>query len=290
MTETSRLKLPLLDAAQAQKHVTVNEALLLIDLLVGVIPVLDRTLGAPPAAVDGAVYILGGTGTGAWAGFSANDLALKLDGGWRRVLPSQGMIAAVAAEGGVQLTWSGTAWIAVGGTRALIGRAKTLTKANDASVAPDPVLQVALQPNATYALSLDVYFTAPAGPGFQYALTGPAAPIRVQVETRLRPPGGTAETVAGALALPGAKPVAGGLDEHGRLKLDVVIETGASGGVFAFCWAQQTANAAGVGVRAGSSLNWALLPELATAGSPYALKIASAPVTIGGAILTIGDH
>ena len=34
MSETSQLKLPLLQTAQAQKHVTVNEALALLDQLV----------------------------------------------------------------------------------------------------------------------------------------------------------------------------------------------------------------------------------------------------------------
>ena len=39
MTETARLKLPLLAAAQSQKHVTVNEALTILDLFAGIIPV-----------------------------------------------------------------------------------------------------------------------------------------------------------------------------------------------------------------------------------------------------------
>ena len=45
--ETSRFKLPLLSASQAQKHVTVNEALTMLDLLVGVIPVASRALNTP---------------------------------------------------------------------------------------------------------------------------------------------------------------------------------------------------------------------------------------------------
>lgn len=111
MAETARLKLPLLEAAQAQKHVTHNEALAMLDLLVGVIPVLDRSLSAPPGGdSDGAVYILDGAGSGDWTGFSANDLALMIDGGWRRVLPSQGMLACIADENGLLVWFNGTGW------------------------------------------------------------------------------------------------------------------------------------------------------------------------------------
>jgi hypothetical protein len=111
MAETTRLKLPLLAAAQAQKHVTVNEALTILDLLTGVIPVLSRALSAPPGgATDGAVYILSAAGTGGWSGFGAKDIAMMIDGGWRRTIPSQGMVAAIADEGGLMVTWNGGAW------------------------------------------------------------------------------------------------------------------------------------------------------------------------------------
>lgn len=111
MAETVRLKLPLMSASQAQKHVTHNEAIALLDLLVGVIPVLDRDLTSPPGgALDGAVYILAGSGSGDWAGFAAHDLALMIDGSWRRVLPSLGMLAAVADEGGLLVWFNGTGW------------------------------------------------------------------------------------------------------------------------------------------------------------------------------------
>ena len=56
MPDTStHLLLPYLLASQAQKHVTVNEALRLLDGLV----VLDRHLTAPPASpADGDRYIV----------------------------------------------------------------------------------------------------------------------------------------------------------------------------------------------------------------------------------------
>jgi Protein of unknown function (DUF2793) len=54
---SSHLLLPYLLAAQAQKHVNVNEALRLLDGLVQ-LAVLDRHLTSPPASpADGARYI-----------------------------------------------------------------------------------------------------------------------------------------------------------------------------------------------------------------------------------------
>jgi len=47
MSETTNLRLPYVQAAQAQKHVTVNEALRLIDGAVQ-LSVRDRNLAAPP--------------------------------------------------------------------------------------------------------------------------------------------------------------------------------------------------------------------------------------------------
>ncbi len=55
---TPRLNLPYLAAAQAQKHVTLNEALAALDGLVQT-AVESRTVAAEPAAPpDGALYIL----------------------------------------------------------------------------------------------------------------------------------------------------------------------------------------------------------------------------------------
>ena len=49
---TAHLALPFIMAAQAQKHVTMNEALRLLDGIVQ-LSVLDRDLTAPPASPAG---------------------------------------------------------------------------------------------------------------------------------------------------------------------------------------------------------------------------------------------
>ena len=97
MSETPRFAMPLLDAAQAQKHVTVNEALMRADVL-GAGRVEDWHLTEPPAVpVDGHAHIVGAAATGAWAGHDG-DLVLFLNGGWEFVAPWDGCAVWVAAE------------------------------------------------------------------------------------------------------------------------------------------------------------------------------------------------
>jgi len=81
---TPRSALPLLAAAQSQKHVTHNEALLELDALIST-TILDRDLTAPPPTpTDGDTYLVKATGTGAWMGQDGR-LAYAIDG----VMPRQ---------------------------------------------------------------------------------------------------------------------------------------------------------------------------------------------------------
>ena len=108
MSETPRFAMPLLDAAQAQKHVTVNEALMRADVL-GAGRVEDRHLTEPPATpLDGHAHIVGAGATGAWAGRDG-ELALFLNGGWEFVVPWDGCTVWVAAER-TRLTRLGGVW------------------------------------------------------------------------------------------------------------------------------------------------------------------------------------
>ena len=113
MPDTStHLLLPYLLAAQAQKHVTVNEALRLLDGLVQ-LAVLDRHLTAPPASpADGDRYIVASGATGAWAGWDLN-VAYRVDGAWMRLVPRPGWQAWVVDEASF-LAWDGSAWNAAG--------------------------------------------------------------------------------------------------------------------------------------------------------------------------------
>ena len=87
MSVTANLALPLIAAAQAQKHVTHNDALLAIDALLGC-AVKDKDLGVPPSSpADGDRYIVAAAPSGAWAGKAANVAAWQ-DGTWRFYPPA----------------------------------------------------------------------------------------------------------------------------------------------------------------------------------------------------------
>lgn len=125
MSETPRFKIPLLDAAQAQKHVTINEAIARTDALAST-RVESRDLLVPPAsAMDGEAYIVGPLSTGEWAG-QDGDLALSLNGGWDFVTPWSGFTVWVEAER-THVTYDDGKWVA-GRTGGAAGGAVTLTK------------------------------------------------------------------------------------------------------------------------------------------------------------------
>ena len=88
MTDTMRLGLPLMDAAQAQKHVTHNEALVRLDALTH-LSVITRATAPPATGVEGARYLVAKAPTGLFAGHG-DQIALFQDGGWLFVSPRTG--------------------------------------------------------------------------------------------------------------------------------------------------------------------------------------------------------
>lgn len=121
---TANLALPLIAAAQAQKHVTHNEALVAIDTLLQC-AVLDRDLAAPPAGVaEGSRYIVAAAATGDWAGRSEL-LATRLDGAWSFVSPSPGFVAYVVDEA-VLCAFDGTRWALLTGTADILQNVRRL--------------------------------------------------------------------------------------------------------------------------------------------------------------------
>jgi hypothetical protein len=110
MTDTTpNLALPELIAAQAQKHVTVNEALRALDVLVQ-LAVLDRDLTSPPASpAEGERWLVAASATGDWAGHDG-EIAAWRDGDWDFYPPKTGWLAYVADEGAL-LAWNGSAWV-----------------------------------------------------------------------------------------------------------------------------------------------------------------------------------
>lgn len=101
-----RLGLPFLMPAQAQKHVTVNEALLKLDLRVQLALEAFGAETPPTLPAEGAVWALGPTPAGAWAG-QGGRLAAWFEGGWLFLDPAPGWRAAAGTDLRI---WSGSAW------------------------------------------------------------------------------------------------------------------------------------------------------------------------------------
>ena len=109
---TTHLLLPYILASQAQKHVTHNEAIRLLDAMVQ-LSVLDRNRPVPPASpVDGDRHIVASGATGLWAGWDLN-VAFWVDGVWMRLVPRPGWLAWIAAEQAF-VVWNGSSWDLVG--------------------------------------------------------------------------------------------------------------------------------------------------------------------------------
>ncbi len=109
MSDTPHLKLPYLAAAQAQKHVTVNEALTRLDALVS-LSVKSRSVSTPPASPsDGDRYIVASAGAGEWAG-NDGQIAVFQNGGWDIISPSIGWRAWIADEDR-DAFFEGASWI-----------------------------------------------------------------------------------------------------------------------------------------------------------------------------------
>ena len=97
MTDTPRLGLPVIEAAQAQKHVTHNEALALLDTFTQ-LAVESRTLAVPPGSpAEGSCYIPASGASGAWSGWGGQ-IAVFSGGGWIRLLPVSGLKAWIKTE------------------------------------------------------------------------------------------------------------------------------------------------------------------------------------------------
>jgi Protein of unknown function (DUF2793) len=116
MDKTPNLELPYLLASQAQKHVTLNESLRILDAVVQ-ISVAGRNATEPPSEPeDGERHIVGGEATGEWAGRDAM-LATWVDGAWMYQAPAEGWIAWIRDED-VALVFDGATWspLATGGS------------------------------------------------------------------------------------------------------------------------------------------------------------------------------
>ncbi|MGL5446043.1 MAG: DUF2793 domain-containing protein [Rhabdaerophilum sp.] len=119
MSTTSLLSLPYIAAGQAQKHVTVNEALRMLDALVQLSVKTTAATTPPTSPTEGERHQLGSSPTGAWAGH-ANKIAAFQDGTWVFFTPRTGWVIWHEITGLSQF-WNGTAWTSPANTYPTLG-------------------------------------------------------------------------------------------------------------------------------------------------------------------------
>lgn len=107
------LSLPYIQAAQAQKHVTHNEAVELLDAVTQIaLEALDATT-PPSSAGEGQAWAVGAGPSGAWAG-RGGDIAAWRGGGWLFITPQVGWVAWDKTTETLHV-WTNTGWVAQGG-------------------------------------------------------------------------------------------------------------------------------------------------------------------------------
>lgn len=108
MSETVNLRLPFIEASQSQKHVTHNDALLIIDAAVH-LSVLDSTRASPPASpAEGDRHVVAVGATGGWLGHD-KAVATYSDGGWVFLDPRAGW-RAWSVDDDALLVFDGSVW------------------------------------------------------------------------------------------------------------------------------------------------------------------------------------
>ena len=138
--DTTILSLPLILPAQAQKHVTHNEALVKLDLIVQ-LAVINRTLTTPPALPTiGDRHIVAAGATGPWTG-QAGRIAMFTQAGWQFTQPLPGWQAYVMAESQMAF-FNGLTWVALSDGPFTVGRLGV-------SATPDATNRLAVSSPAT---------------------------------------------------------------------------------------------------------------------------------------------
>lgn len=108
---TTKLNLPYLAANQANKEITHNEALAILDAMAQTSAITAGDDTPPSTPSDGDTYIVGASATGAWSGQDDN-LAIYFEaaGTWRFLTPQENWTVYVETPGIVYVFTSG-AWV-----------------------------------------------------------------------------------------------------------------------------------------------------------------------------------
>jgi len=150
MANTPRTGLPEITAAQANKHITHNEALAKLDALTQS-NVKDRLTAPPGTPTHGYCYLIIATATGVWAG-KENQIAQWYNGAWLYYTPSDPGWKVYVEDEGLDYTWTGSVWAP---SKTIHDKVQTLTPAGGVTVnwALGHVAEIILNQNVTFTFT-----------------------------------------------------------------------------------------------------------------------------------------
>jgi len=121
MSDTYQFGLPLVQAAQAQKHVTVNEALTRLDAVAQMRVKADDWEIPSANSIEGEAHVVGPIASNEWAGQSGK-VAIFSNGGWVFLTPKIGWRAWNEVLG-AEIMYDGVSWVRFAGVVAAGGAA-----------------------------------------------------------------------------------------------------------------------------------------------------------------------
>jgi len=121
MSDTYQFGLPLVQAAQAQKHVTVNEALTRLDAVAQMRVKADDWEIPSANSIEGEAHVVGPIASNEWSGQSGN-VAIFSNGGWVFLTPKVGWRAWNEVLG-AEIVFDGVEWVRYAGVIAAGGAA-----------------------------------------------------------------------------------------------------------------------------------------------------------------------
>ena len=169
MTTTTNMAITLLEASQAQKEVTVNEAFVRIDAILNN-GAIDKDLSTPPTSpLEGDIYIVANSAIGDWVG-QDNNIAY-FEQLWRFITPNEGITLWISDEDKLY-SFDGSSWVLTTDdvsfqNQPLVGVNTTADGTNKLAVSSDAVLfnhngsdtQVKLNKNSSSDTSSFVFQT-----------------------------------------------------------------------------------------------------------------------------------
>lgn len=108
MTTTNHLNIALVEQSQAQKEITINQAITRLDAILNTGAKSRSTATPPTSPASGDLYIVGNSPTGDWAG-QAGKIAY-FDAIWRFITPNEGIKLWVNDEDLIAI-YNGTNWL-----------------------------------------------------------------------------------------------------------------------------------------------------------------------------------